>query len=55
MIMKLKKRNPKQIAQAGITLGFGMALLPLIPLNKKSRFTSGSITSKVKKEKRAKI
>ena len=49
--MNMRKRSPKQITKAGMTLATGMVFLPFIPLNKKSRWTSGT-TSKIDKRGR---
>ena len=54
----MKKRTPKQITRAGMTLATGMAFLPFIPLNKKSRWSNASsqkTTSKLKISKDTKI
>lgn len=51
----MKKRTPRQIAHAGATLVTGMAFLPFIPLNKKSRWTSVKTTSKLNKSNDTKI
>jgi len=44
----MKKRSPKQITHASMTLATGIVFLPFIPLNKKSRWSNKNITSKNK-------
>lgn len=37
-ITKIKPRTPKQIVQAGFTLGAGMMFLPFIPFKKAKNY-----------------
>ena len=37
-ITRIKPRTPKQIAQAGFTLGVGMLVLPFIPFKKAKNY-----------------
>lgn len=37
-LMNIKPRTPKQITQAGLTLGVGMLVLPFIPFKKAKNY-----------------
>ena len=51
----MKKRTSKQITRAGMTLATGMIFIPIISLNKKSRWSNSKITSNVKLSRDTKI
>jgi hypothetical protein len=53
--IKMKKRNSKQIAHAGATLITGMAFLPFVPINRRSRWSNIKTTSKSKRGMYTKI